>query len=372
MEGVFSMIVWTVVVAVMLYVIQLPLRRKAHPRIRTAVFVIKMLLIPATALLFVAVDWPAAYLHGDILTAIYIALCGDVVSSIVEYAVRRIRETVKHTEKSHICLLGLCGVLAALCTAGVFIGGWADASSISRTDLDITSDRAAKAHTFAFVSDIHGGDAHPVDIIRDLCRQMNEQSPEFVILGGDITDEMTSYEEMTEVYRILSELEAPVYFVYGNHDRQPGAQRVGGRTYTDEELKSAIEGAGFTILKDDYVQIDEDLVLLGREDVSRGEERSRYADLTCPYEGMLIVADHQPYDEEQLAEEVSTLQISGHSHAGQLFPLQAVYRILGLPAYGSFRYAGTQLYVSSGAGLWGTPIRTEERCEWVLVTIRPE
>ena len=73
---------------------------------------------------------------------------------------------------------------------------------------------------------------------------------------------------------------------------------------------------------------------------------------------ILHCADHQPYDKEQLAAEESALQLSGHTHAGQLWPLQMVYRMLSLPAYGEFKEPGTLLYVSAGAGVWSMPLRT--------------
>ena len=85
-----------------------------------------------------------------------------------------------------------------------------------------------------------------------------------------------------------------------------------------------------------------------------------------------MVADHQPYDDEQLAAEVSALQLSGHTHAGQLWPLRTVYRyLLGLPVYGEFEKPGTRLYVSAGTFGWMVPLRTERHCEWDLITLQP-
>ena len=67
------------------------------------------------------------------------------------------------------------------------------------------------------------------DDLAELCRQINAAAPEFVILGGDVTDELTSFNDMVLTYQNLSRIEAPVYFVYGNHDRQPNAAYFGGR-----------------------------------------------------------------------------------------------------------------------------------------------
>jgi predicted MPP superfamily phosphohydrolase len=194
-----------------------------------------------------------------------------------------------------------------------------------------------------------------------------------VVLGGDITDELTSFEDMNRVYQILSDIDTPVYFVHGNHDRQPDFGLLGGRTYSDEQLEKAITNAGVRILSDEFVRVADDLVLLGREDMSAGVARKPWPELDNPYQGKgaLVVVDHQPYDSAQLIDEKSALQLSGHTHAGQLWPLQAVYRAVGLPAYGEFECTGTRLYVTAGESGWSMPFRTEEHCEWDLIALKP-
>ena len=52
-------------------------------------------------------------------------------------------------------------------------------------------------------------------------------------------------------------------------------------------------------------------------------------------------------------------------------PLKTVYRLLGLPAYGEFHKEGTELLVSAGESCWMVPLRTEENCEWHLITLKP-
>ena len=356
-----------------IYVLQLPLRKRERPVLRTAVFIVKAVLIPVIALFFVAIANPLEYLCGGLMVAVYLALLGDTAASVVEYTVRRIRRGGAGDPGKSPCLMPLTGILSLAFCLGIFLYGTLNAGFIREKGVTYTAEGLTQTHTFAFVSDIHAGSAQSGDTLRDLCRAINAAAPEFVILGGDVTDELTSREQMQETYQILSEIEAPVYFIYGNHDRQPGAHYTGGRSYQDGELTDAIEGAGIRILSDEYVKISEDLILLGREDIS-ADSRRPWEDLRNPYEGegALVVADHQPYDKEQLRAEVSALQISGHTHAGQLFPLEFIYRIIGLPTYGEFEEPGTTLFVSSGANDWMIPIRTERRCEWILVTLQPE
>ena len=419
------------VVWVVLSALQIPLWRNEHPVLRTIVFVAKLLLVPVCALLVVAIETGPSYTHCDLLCALYAVLVGDLLASVIAYAVRRFR-TSKHKSKpgnAHVSEGGGAredrgaaagtsvpkgksvpgnaraseeagaredrGAAAGknvpkgksafqrtfarvrllsfvLCFA-VVAYGVCNARHVLMKEHSYAAEGLAASHTFAFAADLHAGCAQSSDILEDFCDQVNEANPEFVILGGDVTDELTSYEDMRETYRILSSIQAPVYFIYGNHDRQPRGELVGGRTYSDEQLEEAIHDASITILADDYVRVASDLVLLGREDVSAQDARVPYAQLSNPYEGQgaLLVADHQPYDDEQLREEISALQVSGHTHAGQLFPLQAIYRLLGLQAYGEFEYPNTTLWVSAGEAVWTYPLRTEEHCEWDLVTLHP-
>lgn len=356
-----------------MFAIQIPLRKKRHPIISAVLFLIKALLIILAALMFVAFVQPLTYNHGDVITAVYLALVGDVAASVVEYVIRRIRHAGSGKTGKPACMMKLNGVLSLIFCLCFFLYGTVNAGNVAEKSLEWQAEGLTAEHTFAFMADIHAGTAQPPETLEEVCRQINDAGPEFVILGGDITDELTSHEDMIEAYRILARIEAPVYFVYGNHDRQPDSAYVGGRTYSDKELTAAIEGAGITILADEYVQAAEDLILLGREDPASPQGRKDWAQLVNPYEGAgaLVVADHQPYDKEPLGQEVSALQLSGHTHAGQLWPLQLFYRLLGLPAYGEFELDRTRLYVSAGESGWALPLRTEEHCEWDLITLHP-
>ena len=366
------LIIEVIVAWAVLTAIQYPLRKERHRNLRIAVFLLKVILIPIIALLAIAAEWFVAYTDEGILCALYIALIGDVITSLAEYIIRRLKtrgedDGSRHGYDHRIGMpLGLCLCIVVLAFAAT------NADSTGPDHHDWQADGLEREHTFAFAADLHTGGYMSMDAVREFCKQVNESDAEFLILGGDITDEHTSYADMVETYRILSMIDIPTYLIYGNHDRQPGGHYVGGRTYTDEQLLDAIHDAGITLLVDEYVQIADDLVLLGREDISVGDARKPWSELVNPYgSGALIVADHQPYDSEQLKMERSVLQLSGHTHAGQLWPLCLIYNMLGYPAYGDYWYPGTHLYVTPGLGGWAPPLRTEALSAWELVTLHP-
>ena len=350
----------------LLTLIQTPLHRGRHPVLAAIVFITKVLLIPGAALLFVAVVSPFSYRHGDLIAAAYLALCGDAAADAVSFVVRLFRRGERQARSSRRRLTAALSLLLCICLACY---GFINAGRVREQTHAWTAAGLTEEHTFAFLADVHAGSAQSLSTLEQVCRQINAAAPEFVVLGGDITDEHTSREDMQAVYRVLSQLEAPIYFVYGNHDRQPDSAFCGGRTYSDAELAAALEKAGVTVLSDEFVQIADDLMLLGREDVSR-QERRPWSQLTnpCP-DKALVVADHQPYDEEQLADEVSALQLSGHTHAAQFqlgpwSPSRWMYKEWG----GLYEEENQKLYVSTGLG--GTlPFRFGAWPQFVVLTL---
>lgn len=368
-----DMLIWILIIVftVLVFVLQIPVRRSQRPVVRVILFIGKILLFIGVALIFVAADTKANYSHliSKFLVALYVALIGDLAGSIAEYACRRIRNIKDRHSGRRPCNLPAVAIIALVFSLCYYAYGAWNSGRIMMRELTVRVDGINRTHRFAFITDIHYESSDLESLITELCQRINEEAPEFVILGGDITDELTSNEDLYRVYEILSSIDAPTYFIYGNHDRQISSRFVGGRTYTDEELIRVINDAGIRILSDEFIQIDDDLVLLGREDMSCESGRTLWDDLSDPYNGALIVADHQPYDEEQLMAEQSVLQLSGHTHAGQLWPLQTVYTLLGLPAYGEFERPGTHLIVSAGAGDWMIRMRTEEHLECLMITL---
>ena len=176
---------------------------------------------------------------------------------------------------------------------------------------------------------------------------------------------------MEEIYSIIASTGIKTYFVYGNHDRQPDANYVGGKKYTLEELESTIKNNGIEILKDDFIYVKENIILLGREDITVSS-RMEVKDLkTRPESAYVINIDHSPYQEEDIKETCADLQLSGHTHAGQLFPLKTVYKIGVNNIFGKYKIENTDIYVSSGFSGWGMPLRTEEHCNFEVITLKP-
>ena len=263
-------------------------------------------------------------------------------------------------------------VISLILTTVFVIYGTINMEVILPKNHSYTSEKLKDSHTFVFLADLHYGNPQSEATVEKALHEIAELKPEFVLLGGDITDDRTTSEQMHHIYEALGKLGVPVYYCYGNHDRQEHADFIGGASYTPEELEETIQENGITILKDEVTVISNDLAVLGREDVSAGIARKAVRDLPSrPDEAYVICVDHSPYNESDIMETGADLQLSGHTHGGQFFPLQYVYRLGVTNILGEYKVGSTDLYVSSGIAGWYFPFRTVAHCNYEVITLNP-
>jgi len=346
-----------------LFLIQRPIRRRAGIIARVAVLLLKIILLVATAFLSISIISKITWNMGYLLGAVYVALGGDILAELICIPVVLIRKNRKN--------IRLQAIIVFLMTLAFLIYGTVNMETIRAKELTYKSDKLKTQHTFVFFSDLHYGSAQTPKVVEKAIEKIKSYNPEFILLGGDITDEHTTNEEMKEIYRLLGATGTPVYYVYGNHDRQPSANLIGGAAYTPQELESTIRANGITILQDGWVQVAEDLVLFGREDISE-PTRLPLEDLPAmPRNAFVLSVDHSPYQYGDITSFGADLQLSGHTHAGQFFPLQIIYNMLNFNACGFYRHGNTDVYVSPGISGWLFPFRTEANCNFEVVTLTP-
>lgn len=269
------------------------------------------------------------------------------------------------------------GIIPLILFSCLMMYGRSNMNHVVETDYIVITDKAIREEGYrvAFLSDLHYGTVQDKAVLQSEISKINAQNPDIVILGGDIVEEGTSKEDMQDVFCYLGSLEAPlgVYFVYGNHDRQADADI---RTYTDAELATAIKDNGIVILEDEGKLLDGALMLIGRADVGWNLDcpRKKISELV-PDDGdnlFLLTVDHQPLELEENDAAGIDLMLSGHTHAGQLFPVGYVTELLGGLNYGIYYGRNCKSIVSSGFAGWGYEIRTQANCEYVIVDIIPE
>jgi len=361
-----SWILWFVLALILVSAIQFFLRKKnIKTAVRFVLIAIKAILGIVFAVLVLA--GPVVFRPAQpLMIALYAVLLPDALADLI-YTVFCLVKKKEHSFKTEKIIGLALGIL-------FFVYGTVNMQVVKPYYHTFTSDLLQSEHKIVFVSDIHVGSVQPFSVISKEISDIKKENPECIILGGDITDDYTTREETEEIYRLFGSCGIPVYYLHGNHDRQKHAQYANGRQYTAEELEGILSENGITVLKDDYVLLDDEIMLLGREDISESEKRvnaSALSEKNPDKSRYLIVADHQPFEFEDNCAAGANLQLSGHTHAGQLFPLKALYSVIGY-CHGEFNYKNSAMVVSSGAGGWRVPFRTDSHCYYEVISLKPE
>ena len=212
----------------------------------------------------------------------------------------------------------------------------------------------------ALVSDIHLGHVNGGGFMRRIVSMLTRLQPDIVFITGDLYD--GGKVDPDQVAAPLKNLSPRfgAYFVTGNHEEFSNSAN-----YLD-----AISRSGIGVLENEKVVI-EGLQIVGvndRDSTDPHRFRSILERAELDREQASILLSHSPRG-LQIAEDAGiSLQLSGHTHGGQLFPFTwFTKRIFGEFTYGLKRFGEFMVYTSSGAGTWGPPMRVGTRPEIVLI-----
>ena len=227
----------------------------------------------------------------------------------------------------------------------------------------------SKDYKIAMIADLHYPTSTNKKDLNRLVNRIADEKPDFVMLCGDIIDENTDSQERIETFETLGKLSklSQVFYVYGNHDT--GKHSIYNRIPSNK-LESLIENYGIHVLNDEQTLLNDEISIIGRKDYSLHQRRDikSFETNTDTYN---IVIDHQPKNLEDCSQSNIDLHLSGHTHAGQIFPLYYIYELLNINElnYGQ-KYINLMSAINtSGVSGWGFPIRTEHHSEFVIVNI---
>lgn len=220
-----------------------------------------------------------------------------------------------------------------------------------------------------FFADTHLGGSWPLASFKKAVGLIMEQKPDLIVLGGDLINMDASRFRGSESQRQLARLQAPlgVYAVLGNHEYYSALY---------QEMRLLLADSGIILLADQYARLKNQAVIVGRDDPSRWRaglpKRLSYAQMQVPSAPFVLVVDHQPQYTADLPPGKANLILSGHTHAGQFFPVNIMLKRVFKKVYGLYQEEGRNHIVTSGLGLWGAPIRLGTLSEAVAICIGRE
>ncbi|MBN1571335.1 MAG: metallophosphoesterase [Acidobacteria bacterium] len=237
---------------------------------------------------------------------------------------------------------------------------------IRKLDLSIAKPAGAfKSLKIAMASDIHLGTIVGRSRFDHIVEKINSLDADLVLLPGDIVDEDLRPVIKQNLGESLRNIKARlgVYAATGNHEHIGGVEKACAYL-TDHNI---------VVLRDESIKIGGSFYLVGREDraVGRfdGYQRKSLPELLEDIDKKypIILMDHQPFGLSEAAAEGVDLQLSGHTHYGQLWPVNYIVRRVYEVAWGYKKIGNTHFYVSNGVGTWGPPVRVGNRPEIVLL-----
>lgn len=303
------------------------------------------------------------YWLGFLYYAVLFWLCIDIIIVIV-YFVKRQKKLDIYNHKTGLLLLTLIFSLLAFGTIN------AQHPVIKNYEISIDKKVPVKYQSLKIVvvSDIHLGKIIGSKQLSFLVANINSLEPDLVFLPGDIIDEDLEPFINDNMDEELKKIKAPlgVFACFGNHEY------LAGRT---EEFENLLTKVNIQVLRDNYVKIDDAFYIIGRDDKSKqriaGQSRLSVSELIADIDKRLplIMLDHQPVDVDENASAGIDLQLSGHTHLGQIFPNNFITHNIFKIDWGHYVSGGYNIIVSCGFGTWGPPIRIGNRPEIVNVHV---
>ena len=225
--------------------------------------------------------------------------------------------------------------------------------------------------TIAQISDLHLGPTLRDDFVRQIVDRVNSLDADLIAITGDLVD--GTVEHLRDMVAPLSRLRARhgVFFVTGNHEYYLGV----------DEWIAEIRRLGITVLRNERVGIgsqNASFDLVGVDDAhahqfgnGHGEDVARAVRGRDPNREAVLLA-HQPRTVFEAARHGIGLQLSGHTHGGQLWPFGYLVRLQQPVVKGLAKIESVWLYVSSGTGYWGPPMRRGAPAEITRVVLLSE
>jgi len=303
----------------------------------------------STAVVWVGSFWFAAFAYFTLSLLLIDIL--RLINYVVPIFPSFITSNIVRTKA--LVAIGLCSIIAITIVIGFFN---ARNPRVKMLELNISKQvDSVKMLDIAVASDIHLGTIIGRERLNEIVDKINNIHADLVLFPGDIVDEDLAPVVNQNLGEMLRTIKAKygVYAITGNHEY------IGG---VEEAVKYLTEH-GIRVLRDEVVNVNGSIVLVGREDRSisqfNGKKRKPLAELMTGVDKRypIILMDHQPFGLHEAVEQGADLQLSGHTHHGQLWPFNAITNAIYELSWGYKKIEQTQFYVSSGVGTWGPPVR---------------
>ena len=328
----------------------LPIKRKA-----LSIFIGFMIAIVIALLLSFAINF----------VNMIVVMVHFIIILLVFSLIGRLIFTIRRTQiKEKFVLVG-----AVVLSLIYLSAGYISAHNVERTNYAVKTDKVNSHLRIVMFADSHIGTTFSGVEFEKYVEKMNKEKPDAVVICGDLIDDSTSSEDFKDALSALSKLETKygVFYSYGNHDR--GYNRSNKNNLSPNEFETALNESGITVLQDVGKPLNDDYYIIGREDKNKERKSAEELINEADINKYIIMSDHQPSDYENEAKSGIDLVLSGHTHGGQMFPLQIFTNLANDNTYGMKALGKTSFIVTSGISDWMVDFRMGTKAEYVVIDI---
>jgi predicted MPP superfamily phosphohydrolase len=269
----------------------------------------------------------------------------------------------RYTKENWVGLGFMIGFISLLMICGYLKYQWKVRVALPiRTYKTMGDSIRTKPLRIVAISDLHLGYGIGKKEFEGWVNTINAENPDIVLIAGDIIDNSVRPLNEGNFAESFHKIKAPlgVYACLGNHEYISG-------------LKNSIDfinKTGICLLRDTVALVDNSFYVIGRDDRSNKRRKSLklLAD-SLDKSKPLILLDHQPYNMEETEACGVDLQISGHTHQGQVWPISAITGMIYENDHGLLKKGNSNIYVSSGIGVWGGKFRIGTQSEYAVIDL---
>jgi predicted MPP superfamily phosphohydrolase len=251
-----------------------------------------------------------------------------------------------------------------LLSIGVVVAGIINFNTIriSEYKIDVPAKSSELSHLrVAFAADFHLKKDVSIHFVERFVKKIELINPDLMIFGGDMVEGDRNDGNLVAFEHLLSGIKARygVFGVLGNHEHYAGNKKGG-----------FFERSGIKVLSDTTIIVKNAFSLTGRND-SHIQMRKQITELLKSVTDSLplILVDHRPTEIDLVSKTSVDVQLSGHTHNGQLFPINLITRKVYALSWGYEKSGNTNFFVTSGIRLWGPPVRTTGKSEIMVIDI---
>ena len=323
------------------------------------------------------------YWLGTFIFIIFFLLLADILVLILKLINKKKKISILQQKKRYYII----GSVVILCSFIFSICGFVHARKVTTRSYDVTVNKKVEEQSslkIALVADFHMGYSIGTEMIEKMVNIINENDVDLVVVAGDIFDNnYDALDDPEKLKSLLSSIDSKygVYAVFGNHDVTESL--VGGfsiaskeNAFRDDRMEQFLLDSNIKVLTDDVTTIANDSIyLICRLDAEKPGDgtsnRMSIEDMTKDLDKSkpIIEIEHEPAKLQEVSESGVDLMLSGHTHAGQFFPLTLVQPLAWENYNGMLKKNNMYSFVTSGVGIYGPYMRLFTDSEVMIINV---